>query len=276
MNEPLVLVTNDDGIFSEGILTLAQKIATMADVYVVAPASEKSATSHSITIDKPLRVEKVALAGLPLKDRAFSVDGTPADCVKLAISKLLPRRPDWVISGINLGGNLAQDTLYSGTVNAAMEGLLAGCPAIAVSVHNMSEMDFQFETAAYVVEQVFRKRRDLEFAHANVLNINVPNVSIADLKGIIAAPLGYRNGDASYLQRRDPRGRLYYWLGLQDLSFQAIEGSDCQMIEEGYATVTALRASLFDQHVQDKLKKFNFLHRGEGRSLEGAVRLDEL
>ncbi len=266
----VVLITNDDGIFSDGLLALARRFESLADVYIAAPTMEKSAQSHAITIDRPLRIDPVSLAGLRGVDRAFAIDGTPADCVKLALDSILPKKPDWVISGINLGANLGQDTLYSGTVSAAMEGVLGGCRAMAISIHNPANMGYEFETAAEVAAQVFKQRDEFSFIHRALLNINVPNVVPKDIKGIRGASLGFRNYDDAYLKRRDPKGRLYYWLGAQNEAYQPIENSDCHWVEQGYAAITVLQPTLFAPELQNRLDQIQFCHLGDNQTPAGA------
>ena len=246
---PLILCANDDGIFSKGLRVLADALSTFAQVVVVAPETEQSAMSHSLTLHRPLRLRRVEA------DR-YALDGTPADCVYLALHlgeadatpAILPRRPDLVVSGINRGINLGQDVFYSGTVAAAREGALRGIPAIAASVEvtvdaaGTSSFD-PAPTAALVVE-LARAVLQLEprtSGSALLLNVNVPAGPIA---GVVSTILGTRLWTETVEARVDPRGRAYYWIGGRGAHHEHIAGSDTEAFDNRMASVTVLGLEL--------------------------------
>ena len=243
--KPLVLLVNDDGVYAEGIRVLRDHFSQIADVYICAPHIERSAASHAITIHNPLRVEQ-------LEDKVFAVEGYPADCVKLALGHLLPFRPDFIVSGINRGPNLGFDTLYSGTVSAALEGALFGIPGIAVSStgHNRSKM--YYDSAAEVAVNVF-KELGARLEVGSIYNINVPSCPYQDLKGIKATSLGRRIDDDNIIESLDPRSKPYYWLGGGYGPVMEIDGSDCVEIKKGFATLSVLSPSLLNKNLTDKI-----------------------
>ncbi|MEZ4742147.1 MAG: 5'/3'-nucleotidase SurE [Bdellovibrionota bacterium] len=237
---PLFLLSNDDGVHAPGIGILANVVALFGDVVVVAPHTERSATSHSITILTPLRYER-------LEENVYAVEGTPADCVLFAYRELLDRKPDWVISGINRGANLGTDTIYSGTVGAAVEGVLQGSRAMAVSCDGQDTKNLNYETAAIIVEKILEKRANICSNFRGLMNINVPSVPIEDIKGIKPAVLGRRNYHPQFMRGTDPRGKDYYWMGGEAEGYEDIPGSDCEYVDQNYATISFLRPSLFDE-----------------------------
>jgi len=203
-----ILVTNDDGILADGISILAQELLKIGEVEIVAPDRERSATGHAITVLRPLRINTVKLRDLGIK--AWAVDGTPSDCVKLAIEDLLEWKPDFVVSGINRGPNLGTDVLYSGTVSAAIEGAIYGIPSVAVSVA-------AFENCHYPVAAEFSRNLVSILAEKGLppetlLNVNVPSVDKRDLAGVAITKLGARVWKDVFERRVDPRGRTYYWM----------------------------------------------------------------
>jgi len=236
---PLFLLSNDDGVHAPGIRALADTVRELGEVVVVAPHVEKSATSHAISIHQPLRVERFG-AG------TYAVEGTPADCVMLACRRLLTRKPQWVLSGINRGGNLGIDTLYSGTVHAAMEGALHGYRAMAISLQGKATEALRYETAAKVVKILLQKRDLLDVAPGITVNVNVPNLAFGDIRGLAIAGMGRRLYDDQIVEGIDPRGRPYYWHGAGGEMFEDIPGSDCLLLDQGYVTVSMLRPSLLD------------------------------
>lgn len=206
-----ILVTNDDGIMAPGIKTLAQTLATLADkVSVVAPLQEKSACSQSITVRHPLIVDVIAMPDSPANVEWIAVDGTPTDCVKLALEALLPEKPDYLVSGINRGSNLGTDVLYSGTVSAAIEGALYNICSIAVSSNSWH--DEHYETAAAFVVR-FLRSLETHTVTPQLFNINVPAVPESELDGYAFTTLGVRLYQNVFEERQDPRGRRYYWMG---------------------------------------------------------------
>lgn len=238
-----LLITNDDGWHAPGIRSLherASRSKLFSDLYLVAPSAECSATSHSITINSPLRVDGSH------GHHMYSVDGKPADCVKLALGHIMPELPDLVLSGINRGPNLGVDTLYSGTVAAAMEAAMAGLPAIAVSSVAHQGGEFLFEDAAEAVFRLLERdkvRRDL-LKPGYVLNINVPNLPIEELKTAIGAEVSGTNYETHCVEAKDPRGRPYYWFAGGRLEDSKAD-TDIALAEQGYITLSYLRPSFF-------------------------------
>jgi 5'-nucleotidase len=238
----VILVSNDDGVYSPGIQVLAKTLQGLGTVYLVAPDRERSAASHALTLHRPLLVEEV-------RPRMYSVNGTPSDCVNLAINGLLPERPSLVVSGINRGGNMGEDVTYSGTVSAAMEGVLLRVPSFAVSI--AGEGDFQFAAAARValglagriLEQIRRGGQGLP--PGTLLNVNVPNLPLKDLKGIRVTHQGKRHFSKGEVQELvDPRGRRLYWIGGNGLVWEQRKGSDFEAVEGGWVSVTPLHLDL--------------------------------
>ncbi len=235
-----ILVSNDDGYLATGIIVLAEALAKIADVVVVAPDRNRSAASNSLTLKNPLRVSEVS-------ENRFKVDGTPSDCVYLALTGLLDEEPDLVVSGINHGANLGDDTIYSGTVAAAMEGRFLGLPTIAVSLVGM-QLE-HFETAAAVAAELVQKIEKAPLAADTVLNLNVPNLPLEELKGIKATRLGFRHKSEQLLKDTDPYGRPIYWVGPAGEGQDAGEGTDFHAIEHGFASVTPLKVDLTHHQV---------------------------
>jgi 5'-nucleotidase len=238
----VILVSNDDGYFAAGLQPLVDHLSAIGEVWVVAPETEQSAKSHGFTMHEPLRVRRH-------KERWYSVNGTPADCVYVALHHVLPERPALVVSGINRGSNLGNDVLYSGTVAAAMEGCLAGIPSIAVSLY----IDFEapldtlnWDTAAHVALGLSRDLLANGTEPRTLLNLNVPDLPADELEGVVACRLGERVYDVLVDVRKDPRGRSYLWIGGKHHAFADIERSDGPLTERGYATVTPLSADLTD------------------------------
>lgn len=244
-----ILVTNDDGIFSEGLKALSEALSGLGDVFVVAPDRERSAAGHSLTLHHPLRVEEVS-------KNSFSVDGTPTDCVNLAMNGMLPVRPDMVVSGINKGGNMGDDITYSGTVSAALEGTLLGVPSIAVSL--AAKKDFVFETAARFAADAAVKVMERGLPKDTLLNINVPNIAEGEIKGSRITRQGKRVYGDAIVEKVDPRGRKYFWIGGDLLGFEPIEDSDCQAVSEGYISITPIHLDLTNYASISELKEWKF------------------
>lgn len=230
-----ILVSNDDGYLATGITVLADALAQIADVVVFAPDRNRSAASNSLTLESPLRVSEVA-------ENSYKVDGTPSDCVHLALTGYLDYEPDLVVSGINHGANLGDDVIYSGTVAAAMEGRFLGLPSIAVSL--VGPRLTHFETAARVAVELVQKIERAALAPDVVLNVNVPNLPYDDLAGLRATRLGFRHKAEQLLKDKDPHGRPIYWVGPAGKGQDAGEGTDFFAIEQGAATVTPLTVDL--------------------------------
>lgn len=240
---PRILLCNDDGIEAVGLRSLVSAFDGAAEVWVVAPDRERSAVSHAISLHSPLRLEQIA-------EREFSVDGTPSDCVYVAINHLLPGPPDLVVSGINMGANLGTDVHYSGTVAAAMEGAIFGLRAMAVSQaindkHDQRGRPDFSDTAALAVE-LASKIVARPVRHGVVYNVNTPDRPQSQWRGIRLTRLGYTNWADDVEERVDPRGRPYYWIGGERTGQDDIDGSDNNTIAEGYATITPIYYDLTD------------------------------
>jgi 5'-nucleotidase len=230
--KPLILLTNDDGLYAEGISVVFNKLKSLGDVFIVAPDREKSASSLALTLHHPLRVDHV-------KKNAYAVSGTPADCVYLAVQKFLPRLPDLLISGINHGPNLGQqDTSYSGTVAGAKQGAFLDIPSIAFSLFPDRVGHFSFETAGKIVRAFAEKILENPLPRGIYLNVNIPP---PPLKGIKIAHLGQKRYDPRVIEKKDPRGRLYYWIGTGNPKIIGDDNSDVMVIQEGYMTLTPLQ-----------------------------------
>jgi 5'/3'-nucleotidase len=230
---PIILVTNDDGIGSRGLHFLAQALTAVGSVTIIAPDREQSAASHALTLHRPLRVNR------PGESR-YSVDGTPTDCVNLGILNLLPERPRLVVSGINQGLNLGDDITYSGTVAAAFEGTLLGIPSFAVS-QQMADGETDFLPAARFAADIARRLLDRPLPAGTLLNINVPSGSF---RGARLTRQGRRTYHQGVVERTDPSGRTYYWLGGIPPRWDETPGSDFAAIREGIVSVTPLHLDL--------------------------------
>ncbi|GAB4218114.1 MAG: 5'/3'-nucleotidase SurE [Synechococcales cyanobacterium] len=234
-----ILLSNDDGIFAPGLRCLATTLAEWHTVTVVAPDRERSATGHALTLHKPLRVESVR-DPYPEAVSAWSCSGTPADCVKFGLDALLSEPPDWVIAGINQGANLGTDVLYSGTVSAAMEGLLEGIPSVAVSLASYHARDFQ-PAADFVLKLIAELPPSGE---PLLFNVNVPALATNEIRGAVVAPLGVRKYLDIYEQRQDPRGKHYYWLAGEVVTDGVDPETDLHAIQHRFITVTPLHFNL--------------------------------
>lgn len=231
----LILLSNDDGIDSEGLLALREAIAPGNEVWVVAPEAERTCIGHAITLHKPLRIKD-------LGDRIFSTNGTPADSVLLALRVVLRRKPDLVISGINKGPNMGQDVSYSGTVAAAKEGAFVGIASLAVSLNGRT--DFLFRDACRSVLDIVSKIGAAGLPTHTLLNVNIPNIPYEAIKGLMVTGLGKRIYNGNIIARTDPRGGTYYWIAGDGESFESIEGTDLQAVDQGYLSVTPLHWDL--------------------------------
>lgn len=231
-----ILVTNDDGINAQGLHVLADAMQRVGDVAIVAPDRERSAVGHALTLHHPLRANKIG------PDR-FAIDGTPTDCVNLGIHNLLSFKPDIVVSGINRGGNLGDDVTYSGTVSAAMEATLMGIPAFAVSLVTSGEgcnYKAAAEFAARLASIVFERG----LPEDTFLNVNVPDVPEERLLAPLITRQGRRRYDGNIVDKTDPRGRKYYWIGSGEQTFLDLDGSDYHAVLRGHISVTPLHLDL--------------------------------
>lgn len=248
-----ILICNDDGIRAEGIRVLAESLAMRPEheVYVVAPERERSATGHSLTLHKPLRVEAVAPPG-NVKG-AWMTTGTPSDCVKLAVMEILSSPPELVISGINHGSNLGGEVLYSGTVAGAMEGAFLDIPSIAVSQLTDNKMVMHYATAAEVIQRLLEVYPKAHLSKRSLLNVNVPNLPFSELKGTRITELGVRLYDDRFEKRVDPRGRSYYWLAGEALDADEAENSDAWAVMKGFVSITPISFNMTDRKTMEKL-----------------------
>jgi len=237
MKKPLVLLTNDDGYFADGIQALARHLRTAAKTVIVAPDREKSATSLSLTLRRPLRVEKI-------KRDVFAVDGTPADCIYLALKMILPGSPGLIISGINRGPNLGQqDISYSGTVAAAIQGTFLGIPSVAVSAIPDVQGIFDFDLSAKFVSRLAMRILKKRLPAGLTLNINIPPPPI---KGSRMTKLGEKRYDPEIVEKRDPRDNTYYWIGSGKPTPIGDRDSDVHAVSRSYISVTPLHTDLTD------------------------------
>ena len=245
---PKILVTNDDGIYSQGILILAKALRELGEVYVVAPDREQSAIAHSLTLHRPLRVEKI-------RRDSYAVDGTPADCVHLAVNAILPERPQLIVSGINKGGNLGDDITYSGTVSAAFEGTLLGIHSFAVSL--VARSHFKFHPAALFAVRVASRILKKGLPQDTLLNVNVPNLQGKEIKSYKITQQGrwVHNGSA-VIEKTDPRGKKYYWIGGGQLIFDRRGDTDFEAVSNGSVSITPLHLDLTDYGSIPLLKKW--------------------
>jgi 5'-nucleotidase len=230
-----ILISNDDGYQSTGIRVLAAALSEIATVIVVAPDRDRSGASNSLTLDSPIRATRA--------ENGFTyVDGTPTDCVHLAITGLLGKEPDMVVAGINAGANLGDDVLYSGTVAAAMEGRFLGLPAIAVSL--ASHTPTHYETAAHVAVDLVRRLLSRSLPTDTILNVNVPDLPLDQLAGMQVTRLGHRHKSEAVVPMVDPRGRTVYWVGPAGPEQDAGPGTDFHAVRSGYVSVTPIDVDL--------------------------------
>lgn len=246
-----ILITNDDGVFANGLRALVTALVDVAEVLVIAPERQQSATGHAITLHKPLRLEPVTIPGTIA---AYASNGTPADCVILASLSDLPQ-PDMVISGINAGANLGEEVLYSGTVSAAMEGALQGIPSIAVSV--CAYTDVLYESAAGFVRGLIKAVDGCwPLPEDTFFNVNVPNLSGVDLKPARLTRLGRRRYSNLLTRHEDPRGRPYYWFSGSPVESDSGEGTDIQAVNEGHISLTPVHFDLTGDLGHEQLPEF--------------------
>jgi 5'-nucleotidase len=232
-----ILLTNDDGIASPALAQLRRVLSPFGRVITIAPDRNQSASSQSLTLHRPLRIHEVA-------EDTYSVDGTPTDCVLVAFHGELGERPDLVVSGINHGPNMGEDVFYSGTVAAAIEGVLQGVPGVAASLVTRQATDFH--DAADVVGHLLRQVLERGLTRRLLLNINLPFVPAADLKGVHVTRLGTREYADTLVRKVDPRGRDYFWIGGEDPVWRPDEGTDFHSVDAGFVSVTPLQLELTD------------------------------
>jgi len=230
-----ILISNDDGYMAEGIRALADAMSSLGDITVVAPDRNRSGASNSLTLENPLRVNR-------LDNGVYRVEGTPTDCVHLAITGLLDEEPDMVVAGINAGANLGDDVLYSGTVAAAIEGRFLGLPAVAISLNGHTAT--HYETAAWAAKKLIAQLLASSLPADTILNINVPDIPIEDITGFESTRLGRRHKAEPVIKELDPRGRAMYWVGPAGEEEDAGPGTDFDAIRRGAVSVTPLQIDL--------------------------------
>jgi 5'-nucleotidase len=243
-----ILITNDDGVHAPALAPLRQELSELGRVTVVVPDRDQSATSHSLTLHRPLRIHRHA-------GDLFSIDGTPTDCVVIAYHGLLDHAPDLVISGINHGPNMGEDVFYSGTVSAAIEGAMQGAPAIAASLVTRENADF-IEPARFIrrlAEEAMRRG----FEGKRVLNVNLPHRAWNEVLGVRITRLGTRVYSDTLIEKTDPRGRAYYWIGGQDPVWEEQEGTDFHAVNTGHISVTPLAFDLTDYKAVVAMEQWN-------------------
>lgn len=239
-----ILVSNDDGVHAPGLAHLANALSKIAEITVVAPDSNQSGVSNSLTLENPLRVV-TAVNGY------YSVNGTPTDCVHLAVTGLLKEMPDMVVSGINEGSNLSDDVLYSGTVAAATEGRFLGFPAVAISL--AGPRCVYYDTAAQVAKILVERLREQPLTVDTILNVNVPDMPFSELKGIQITRLGTRHIAEPTIKSEDPRGRKIYWVGQPGPEQDAGPGTDFYAVNSGFVSITPLQLDLTHYKMLDEL-----------------------
>jgi 5'-nucleotidase len=241
----MILVTNDDGVYSPGIQLLAKRLRHLDEVVIVAPDRERSAAGHSMTLHRPLLIEQI-------KEDVFSVNGTPTDCVNMAVKGLLKGVPRLVVSGINKGPNMGDDVTYSGTVAGAIEARILGVPSFAVSL--VARSDFRFGDAAEVALQVARFILTVGESEGTLLNVNVPNLPLTEIRGTAVTRLGKRIYHQMTVERMDPRGKRYYWIGGGEPDWEHEEGTDFDAINRNMISVTPLHLDLTDYAAFERLR----------------------
>jgi 5'-nucleotidase len=237
-----ILLSNDDGYQAPGLEALAESLSQIAKIVVVAPDQDRSGASNSLTLTSPLRART-------MENGFIRVDGTPTDCVHLAITGLLEEDPDLVVSGINAGPNMGDDVLYSGTVAAATEGRFLGLPAIAVSMNSHDPQ--HIESGARVALELVQRLERAPLTESVILNVNVPDLPYADLKGIRSTRLGHRHKAEPVIKAKDPRGRTIYWVGPAGAEQDAGPGTDFHAVREGYVSITPLQVDLTRHNALD-------------------------
>jgi len=256
----MILVTNDDGVYSPGIQMLAKRLREIDAVVIVAPDRERSAAGHSMTLHRPLLIEEI-------KDSMFSVNGTPTDCVNIAVKGLLKEMPKLVVSGINKGPNLGDDVTYSGTVAGAIEGILLGIPSFAVSLN--AREDFRFDNAAEVDVRTAERILQEGLPAGTFLNINVPNVAVEEIQGTRITRLGKRIYHQMTVERLDPRGKKYYWIGGGEPDWEREEGTDLDAVDRRFVSITPLHLDMTDYSSFERLRSMETLSYDPSRHRSG-------
>jgi 5'-nucleotidase len=253
-----ILVTNDDGIHSPGLTMLAKALGKLGEVWVVAPDRERTAVAHAVTLHKPLRVHHMG-------ERVYTINGTPVDCVNLALLKLLPERPQLLVSGINKGVNLGDDVLYSGTVSAAVEGTILGVPSMAVSQEGREE--FQFSTGAHYALRVARVILQRGLPEETLVNLNIPNRPRRAVTGVRVTCLSRRRFENPIIEKVDPHGRTYYWIAGTRVSWSRSKDADHEAIENGAVSLTPIHLDSTHYGVLDQFRTWESAISGRQKRL---------
>lgn len=261
-----ILLSNDDGVHSLGLKKIYQELRKIGKVWVVAPLEEKSTSGHSLTIHKPLRI-------IRLENQYYGVSGSPADCVYLGIREVIGKLPDMVVSGVNRGANLGQDIYYSGTVSAAREACILGIPAMAVSLavnfkRRVPEDELNFESAAKLAVEVVKSLSQLKLPKHTLLNLNVPDLPMTKIKGILPCRQGFRFYSGTILKRKDHRGKDYYWVGGQYQGFRNDKNTDCSVVDQQFASLTPMKLDATDYEFLET-SLLEFTRRKKGYSQRG-------
>ncbi len=230
-----ILVTNDDGVHSPGLIALYRAMKSLGDAYIVAPDRERSAAGHSLTLHRPLKAEEI-------REHVYSINGTPTDCVTLGINKILPEKPSLVVSGINRGGNLGDDITYSGTVSAAVEGTIFGVPSLAFSL--ISDKFHQFDAASDIAVRIARYVLQNALPYDTLLNVNIPDVPREAIRGVKITRQGKRVYDNSIQETYDPWGKKHFWIGGGKPYWERGEDTDIEAVQAGFISVTPIHLDL--------------------------------
>jgi 5'-nucleotidase len=240
-----ILVTNDDGVLSPGLQTLADRLQDLGQVWVVAPDRERTAVAHGVTLHKPLRIHEAG-------KRRYTVNGTPVDCVNLALAKIMPRPPILVVSGINKGVNLGDDVMYSGTVSAALEGAILGLPSIAVSQEGNER--FRFQAGALYAKRVVALVLAQGLPPETILNVNIPDCPLRAIKGVKITCLSRRRFENPIIEQVDPRGRKYYWIAGRRISWSRQKNADHEALEQRMVSITPIHLDTTHYEVLERFR----------------------
>lgn len=247
-----ILIANDDGIYSSGIRALTECLVSDHEIYVVAPDRERSATGHSLTLHRPLRIEEEN--HLPGVKAAYSTDGTPSDCVKIAVGAIMDKKPEIVISGINHGPNMGADVMYSGTVSAAMEGAIFNIPSIAISLANYKPEDFS--ACTHIIKLLISQISKVKFPDRTLLNVNIPSLPLPQITGLAVTELGIRPYNDYFEKRVDPRGKTYYWLAGEAMEEQELPGTDVYAVRNNQVSITPVTIHMTNNKMLPELKEW--------------------
>ncbi len=250
-----ILITNDDGIHSPGLTALAKALRGIGDVWVVAPDRERTAVSHALTLHKPLRVHQIGT-------RIYVVNGTPVDCVNLAVLKIMPKPPALVVSGINKGVNLGDDVMYSGTVSAAVEGTILGIPSMAVSQEGQER--FRFEVGAHYAVRIARLVLERGLPEETLVNVNIPDRPLSSVHGVRVTCLSRRRFDNPIIEKVDPHGRNYYWIAGTRVSWSRSKDADHEALEEGLVSLTPIHLDTTHYGALDQFRSWEPILRRRG------------